>query len=117
MKIQLEGKRLLYTIKKTLIGYARVARVKDNMSSIQSSLGQLKLSKTNTIPLNIEKQSKYQKDMASALSYICRFLNDDDEALVDEYDNAQQIWKYLKLTYTRVSTVIANTYMTKIQTC
>jgi hypothetical protein len=115
MKIQLEGKGLFYTVEQTLIEYARVATVKDNVSSIQSGLEQLKLSETNTIHLNIEKKSKYQKDRASALSYICRSLNDDDEALVDEYDTAQQIWKYLKSKYTRVSAVTANAYMTKIQ--
>jgi hypothetical protein len=94
-KIQLEGKRVFYTVEQTLIEYARVATVKDNLSSIQSVPEQLKLSETNTIYLNIEKRSKYQKDRASILSYICRSLNDDDEALVDEYDTAQQIWKYL----------------------
>jgi hypothetical protein len=108
---------LFYTIEQMLIEYARVATVEDNMSSFQSSLEQLKLSETNTIHLNIEKKSKYQKDRASALSYICRSLNDDDEALVDEYDTAQQIWKYLKSKYTRVSAVTVNTYMTKIQNC
>jgi hypothetical protein len=73
---------LFYTVKQMLIEYARVATVEDNVSSIQSSLEQLKLSKTNTIHLNIGKKSKYQKDRASVLSYICRSLKDDDEALV-----------------------------------
>jgi hypothetical protein len=86
MKIQLEGKGLFYTVEQTLIGCARVPTVEDNLSSIQSGLEQLKLSETNTIHLNIEKKSKYQKNSASALSYICRSLNDDNEALVDEYD-------------------------------
>jgi uncharacterized membrane protein YobD (UPF0266 family) len=58
IKIQLEGKGLFYTVEHTLIEYARVATVKDNMSSIQSGLEQLKLSETNTIHLNIEKKSK-----------------------------------------------------------
>jgi uncharacterized protein YcbK (DUF882 family) len=115
MKIQLEEKGLFYTVEQMLIEYTRVAIVEDNVSSIQSSLKQLKLSETNTIHLNIEKKSKYQKNRASALSYICRSLNDNDEALVDEYDTAQQIWKYLKSKYTRVSTVTTNAYMTKIQ--
>jgi hypothetical protein len=59
------------------------------VSSIQSSLEQLKLNETNTIHLYIEKKSNYQKDRASPLSYICRSLNDDDEAMVDKYDTAQ----------------------------
>jgi ribosomal protein L11 methylase PrmA len=105
---------LIYTVEQILIEYARVATVENNMSSIQSSLEHLKLSETNTIHLNIEKMSKYQKDRASALSYICRSLNDNDEALFDEYNTAQQTWKYVKSKYTRVSTVTANTYITKI---
>jgi hypothetical protein len=75
-----------------IIEYARVATVENNVSSNQSGLEKLKLSKTNTIYLNIEKKSKYQKERASVLSYIRRSLNNDDEALVDKYDIAQQIW-------------------------
>jgi hypothetical protein len=41
-----------------LIEYAIVAIVEDNVTSIQSSLEELKLSKTNTIHLNIEKKPK-----------------------------------------------------------
>jgi hypothetical protein len=59
MKIRSEGKGLFYTVEQTLIEYARVATVKDNVSTIQSSLEQLKLSEINTIHLNIEKKSKY----------------------------------------------------------
>jgi uncharacterized protein YcbK (DUF882 family) len=114
MKIQLERKGLFSTVEQMLLEYARVATVEDNVSSIQSSLEQLKLSETNIIHLNIEKKSKSQKDRASALSYICRSLNDEDEAQIDEYDTTQQIQKYLKSKYTRVSIVTANAYMTKI---
>jgi hypothetical protein len=115
IKIQLEGKGVFYTIEQTIIQYARVATVEDNLSSVQSGLEQLNSSNATTIHLNIEKKMKYQKDRASALSYICRSLNDDDEALVDEYDTAEQLWIYLKSKYTRVSAVTANAYMTKIQ--
>jgi hypothetical protein len=88
MKIELEGKTLFYAIEQPLIQYARVARVEDNMSSNQSSLKQLKLSTTKIIHLNIERKSKYQKDRVSALSYICRYLNNENEVLVDEYYSA-----------------------------
>jgi uncharacterized membrane protein YobD (UPF0266 family) len=37
-KIQLERKGLFYTVEHTLIEYAKVAIVEDNVSSIQSSL-------------------------------------------------------------------------------
>jgi hypothetical protein len=59
MKIPLEGKRLFYPVEQMLIEYARVAAVEDNMRSIQSGLEQLKLSKTNTIHLNVETMSMY----------------------------------------------------------
>jgi hypothetical protein len=88
IKIQLEGRGLFYTVEQMLIEYAKVPPVEENVSSIQSSLEQLKLSKTNTIYLNIEEKSKYPMDRASTLSYIGRSLNDDDEALVDKYDTA-----------------------------
>jgi hypothetical protein len=71
-----------------LIESVRVATVDDNVSSIQNGLEQLKLSTINTIHLNIVKMSKYQKNRASALLYICRSLNDDNKALVEEYDTA-----------------------------
>jgi hypothetical protein len=115
MKIQLDGKGLFYTIEQTIIPYARVAAIEDDLSSVQSGLEQLNLSDATTIHHNIEKKTKYQKDRASALSYICRSLNDDYEALVDEYDTAERLWIYLKSKYTRVSAVTANAYMTKIQ--
>jgi plasmid replication initiation protein len=81
MTLRLEGKGLVYSHKQILIEYARMATVKDNVSSIQSSLEKLKLSEPNTIHLNIEKISTYWKDGASALLYICKLLNDISEAV------------------------------------
>jgi hypothetical protein len=106
---------LFNTVEQTLIEYARVATVEDNVSSIQSSLEQLKLSETNPIHLNIEKKSKYQKDRASALLYIYRSLNDDDKTIVDEYETISHIWKGFKSKYTRISILTTKVYMTKIQ--
>jgi hypothetical protein len=58
MKIQLEQTRELYTVEQILIEYPKVAIVGNFMSSIQSNLEQLKLSKKNIIYLNIEKKLK-----------------------------------------------------------
>jgi hypothetical protein len=72
-------------IEHTIIQDARLAIVKNNLSSVQSELEQLNLSYTTTVHLNIQKKTKYEKDRVSVLLYICRSLNDDG-ALVDEYD-------------------------------
>jgi hypothetical protein len=79
--------------------YARVAIVEDKVRLIKSSLEQIKFSKPYVHHLNIEKKSNYQKDRASTLRYICGSLNDDDDALVAEYDTAQQVWEmpYVKI--------------------
>jgi hypothetical protein len=86
MNIQLKEQGLFYTIEQTPIEYARVAIIEDNMSFIQINIEQLKLSNTNTIHLNIKKKTKYLKDRVCTLSYICRSFNNDNEAVVDEYD-------------------------------
>jgi hypothetical protein len=43
-------------------------------------------------------------------------LDDDDEALVNEYETAYTLWRYLQKKYAKTSAVTANVYMTKIQT-
>jgi hypothetical protein len=68
------------------IEYARVVTIKDNVSLNPSSLKQLKLSNTNIIHLNIKKKLKYQKNRTSSLLYNCRSLNNDNQALVKEYN-------------------------------
>jgi gag-polypeptide of LTR copia-type len=60
--------------------------------------------------------TKFLKDEAAALMYICQSLDEDDQSLVDEYEAAHDLWAYLKLKYSRTDAVTANIYMTKIQT-
>jgi hypothetical protein len=47
---------------------------------------------------------------------MCQSLDDDDEALVNEYETAYTLWRYLQKKYAKTSAVTANVYMTKIQT-
>src|SRR4029077_6994353 len=68
------------------------------------------------VVLNIDKNTKFLKDEAAALMYICQSLDEDDQSLVDEYEAAHDHWAYLKLKYSRTHAFTANMYMTKIQT-
>jgi hypothetical protein len=62
------------------------------------------------VVFNIDKNTKFLKDEATALMYICQSLEEDHQSLIDEYTAAHDLWAYLKQKYSR------NTYVTKIQT-
>lgn len=115
MKIQLKGKDWFYTIESTLQEHAKVGGVGMEVDGTEV-FPILEGSKVVNIRLNLDKKAKYLKDEASALSYMCRSLSDDDEALVDEYDTARTLWNYLKSKYSRTSDITANSYLTMIQT-
>ncbi|RAL61043.1 hypothetical protein DID88_010139 [Monilinia fructigena] len=110
IRIQLRGKGWFYTCEKTLYEYARIAVVDDliqDFEELQVSSGSS--SSTTKIRLNIDKKATFLKDDASALSYICRSLSDDDEALVEEYDTAKKLWDYLAVKYSRIDDISQQT--------
>lgn len=118
MRIQLRGKDWFYTVEADLNTYAKVATADIKVHDVTEGFENLTIQENGTkinIRLSIDKKAKYLKDEASALSYICRSLSDDDEALADEYETAIALWEYLKSKYTRISAVTANSYMTMIQ--
>jgi len=114
--MKLRAKAVFYTTEKTLHQFALVGGPPD----ITKGIAELDITDTASdkkkVVLNIDKHEKYLKDEANALYYMCQSLDDDDEALVNEYETAYTLWRYLQKKYAKTSAVTANVYMTKIQT-
>jgi hypothetical protein len=124
---KLEGKGVIYVTQQTLLEYARVAvpSTKDaennqDLEELTGYLGRLSISPDSTIAstpaegsrvfLNIDKKAKYQKDAGTVKFYLLQGLNDDDQALLDEYDTPKALWEYLKSKYTQPSKLAAAKY-------
>jgi hypothetical protein len=114
--MKLRAKAVFYNIEKTLHQFALVGGPLD----ITKGIAELDItdiaSDKKKIVLNIDNHEKYVKDEANALYYMRQSLDDDEEALVNEYKTAYTLWRYLQKKYAKTSTVTANVYMTKIQT-
>lgn len=115
-QIKLTGKDVYYVCEQTYVDYCKVATV----GELTDSFEELDISdardKSNTVRLNIEKKAKYLKDEATALDLMFRSLNEDDQALFDEYNRTYDFWAYLRKKYSKTDATTANMYMTKIQT-
>src|SRR4030088_623869 len=113
--MKLRAKAVFYTTEKTLHQFAVVGGTPD----ITTGIAELDITDTASdkkVVLNIEKHENYLKDEANALYYMCQSLDDDDEALINEYETAYTLCRYLQKKYAKTSAVTANVYMTKIQT-
>ncbi|RKF56144.1 hypothetical protein GcM3_197033, partial [Golovinomyces cichoracearum] len=64
---------------------------------------------------NIEKLKIFEQDTAKFFSYISDLLSDDDQTVFDEYDNAMDVWNFLKDKYNKISESTASNFMSKIQ--
>src|SRR5436189_682844 len=97
-----------------------LAKGKDRADYITEGVQELEIDdgngKQKKVYLNIERAAKYTKDEATAIMYIIHGLSDDDQALIDEYPAAIDLWAYLKKRFGRIDTTTASIYMTKLQT-
>ena len=128
MRIKLQGKGVGYVIEKTKNEYAAIAQLtphtlaksKNRVDDIIKGVEELDIDdgngKQKKVYLNIERAAKYTKDEATAIMYIIHGLSDDDQALIDEYPAAIDLWAYLKKRFGRIDTTTASIYMTKLQT-
>jgi len=108
MRIKLQGKGVGYVIEKTKNEYAAIAQLtphtlaesKNRVDNIIKGVEELDIddgnSKQKKVYLNIERAAKYTKDEATAIMYIIHGLSNDDQALIDEYPAAIDLWAYLK---------------------
>jgi hypothetical protein len=116
MKIKLREKGVWYAVENTRIKWAEIAAIE----TITGDMEELDITDASgeevKVVLNIDKNTKFLKDEAAALMYICQSLDKDDQSLVDKYEAAHDLWAYLKLKYSRTDAVTANMYMPKIQT-
>jgi hypothetical protein len=72
-----------------------------DLEELTGYLGRLSISPDSTIAstpaegsrvfLNIDKKAKYQKDAGTVKFYLLQGLNDDDQALLDEYDTPKAL--------------------------
>lgn len=96
---------------------SKIAEVDSNLEEITLSLRQLSLKNSaGTLPanepprrifLNIEKKRKYLKDQGTLSFTLLQALNDDDQALLDEYQAPRELWTYLKSKYCKHSKIAA----------
>src|SRR5438045_1490706 len=104
MRIKLQGKGVGYVIEKTKNEYAAIAQLtphtlaesKNRVDDIIKGVEELDIddgnSKQKKVYLNIERAAKYTKDEATAIMYIIHGLSDDDQALINEYPAAIDLW-------------------------
>ncbi|RKF82215.1 hypothetical protein GcM1_173001 [Golovinomyces cichoracearum] len=96
MKIRLRAKGVDYVIKKSLRQYAALNGPVETY--------------------DIDKKAKWERDDATVLSMMIKRLNEDDEALVDEYVTTKSFWEYVKKKYSKTSPFTTNENLTAIQT-
>ncbi|POS81982.1 hypothetical protein EPUL_006334, partial [Erysiphe pulchra] len=63
---------------------------------------------------NVDKIT--EKDDATVVSVLMSHLNEDDEALIDEYPTAKSFWSHILAKYSKTSPMTANENLTAIQT-
>ena len=137
MKIKLRGKGIFYTVEKTLEAYAWIASPKgsgkpvstpsETLSTLSDAAAvvedTLRKSKIDKLADDfqrwggswiIEKKEAYAKAEALALDIMLQSLDEEDQALVDEYECALDFWTALKVKYSKTNESTANTYMAKI---
>jgi Reverse transcriptase (RNA-dependent DNA polymerase)/gag-polypeptide of LTR copia-type len=126
MGAKLEGKGVKYVVEQKLEEYAKVAtpdikkaEQDKELEAVNEQLSTLSISGISTpisqqepqkIFLNIEKKAKFQKDAGTVKFYILQGLDDDDQALWDEYPIPKDLWEYLKVKYAQPSKLAAAKY-------
>lgn len=133
MEAKLEGKGVIHIVQQTLEQYAKVATLdfddaakNKDLEELTGTLGLLSISitpgsstsstpSTSTIKpsrvfLNIERKAKFQKDTGTVKFYLLQGLDDDDQALMDEYKTPKALWEYLKAKYAQPSKLAAAKY-------
>ncbi len=63
--------------------------------------------------MNVEKKTKYLKDAGTIKVLLLKGLDNDDQALLDEYETPAELWKYLKSKYSKPSKLAAAQYTRK----
>ena len=114
-KVVLKGKRVFYVCEKGVVEHCQIKTPEGLVESFE----ELEVSgaeKPTKVRLNIDKRNKYLEDEATAIELLFRSLSDEDQALIDEYETAFDLWAYLRKKYTQTDTTAANMYMTKLQT-
>ena len=115
-KIKLRGKGVFYTCEKTLKDYTKVATVGEITKEFEElDITDVNTQKASKVRVNTDKRKKYEEDEATGLSFLFRSLNEDDQALIDEYESIFDFWAYLMKKYASTDAVTANKYITKIQ--
>jgi hypothetical protein len=141
MKIKLKGKGIFYTVEKNLQTHAWIvdpkakapraatpsstttgsseaaAAMGDALNSTLEKHGIDKLAEDFAKwggSWNIDRKDAYVKAEAYALDIMLQSLDEEDQALIDEYETALGIWTALKVKYSKTHEFTANTYMTKI---
>ena len=127
MEAKLEGKGVIHVVQQTLEQYAKVAtpdsdaaaKNKD-LEELINTLGRISISPTpdssaSSTPrprifLNVEKKAKFQKDTGIVKFYLLQGLDDDDQALMDEYKTPKALWEYLRVKYAQPSKLAAARY-------
>ena len=122
MEAKLEGKGVIHVVQQTLEQYAKVATpdfddaaknrdleelidtlglfsISPTPGSSTSSTPSISTDKPPRVFLNIEKKAKFQKDTGTVKFYLLQGLDDDDQALMDEYKTPKTLWEYLKVKY------------------
>lgn len=123
MKARFQSKGVSYILQSILEEYAKVTeplnitdRSNEEVEVITDSIKNINLNASNTSPnnrriiLNIEKKQEYLKDEGTMKYLLLQGLDDDDQALFDEYEAPMALWNYLVSKYKKPSKLAASQY-------
>ena len=94
-KVVLKGKRVFYVCEKGVVEHCQIT----TPGGLVESFEELEVSsaeRPTEVHLNIDKRNKYLEDEATAIELLFRPLSDEDQALIDEYETAFDLWAYLR---------------------
>ncbi|KAI1002675.1 hypothetical protein K3495_g5522 [Podosphaera aphanis] len=115
MKANFECKGVTHVLEQTLTEYAQVA-APDPSTSRKADVEEVaQKSQRKTIFLNVEKKTKYLKDAGTIKVSLLKGLDNDDQALLDEYETPAELWKYLKSKYFKPSKLAAAQYTKELK--
>ena len=128
VKFKLQAKEVFYTVENTKAEVAWVKRSTDSQPiATPESTSSKETTRDDISKLtsrfekmggswHTEKAAKFDRDQAKVFAFLTDCLDDDDQAALDEFEEAKEVWTHLKVKYSKTSESTAQMYMTKIQT-
>lgn len=129
MKAKIQSKEVMHVLNMSMEDYARVispdpkeAENNDMLEELTVHISKLSIEENNLsansprsrIFLNIEKKRRYIRDEGTLTFLLLQALDDDDQALLDDYQTPRALWNYIFTKYSKPSKLAASQYTKEI---